>query len=475
MADKYIIEGAAFNGDGTSSAAATVAGGVGAWNTIAYFEGATPAYGSIGAGDTVYIRSKTAAGADIARTLSANLIVGSANATDGVSISWFLDNGKVWPGVDGVLTYNCPSTFVVTFRIHNNFTSMTAHNIRVVEQNPIANSKYLITYSGNQVLDGICFDASVAITAGNGMRLHASSGDYRPVVLKNLKIIVGTHLSPLVYVGQGARLKLINPDIELINASEKDPIFGMSSGGGLIEVIGGRVHGVGANTDKALCSSGSAGHVRIVGLQYPQTMQVYPSKTAQNSNAYGFTVSVFGADNGMGSCISERWGDADSRSDGYYPTLNARIPNSILSGWSWKVHSPNGTKAGPGNLIFSKILQEDAAQKAVTLEMLLADSLDAVANQSNTYITVSYIDAATGSSLLVSSQENGLNPSSLNASSAGWSSTSWGATNFLKKKISVQTPTAIKKDTAVIVTFWVEFSVDSTLKPLFVCPDVLLS
>ena len=43
MADKYIIEGAAFNGDGTSSAEATVAGGVGAWNTITYFEGATPA------------------------------------------------------------------------------------------------------------------------------------------------------------------------------------------------------------------------------------------------------------------------------------------------------------------------------------------------------------------------------------------------------------------------------------------------
>ena len=105
MANKYIIEGAAFNGDGTSPAEATSNGGVGAWNTISYFEGATPAYGSIGAGDTVYIRSKTAAGANITRTWSTSVSYGSANATISAPIYWILDAGNVWPGISGTLTY----------------------------------------------------------------------------------------------------------------------------------------------------------------------------------------------------------------------------------------------------------------------------------------------------------------------------------------------------------------------------------
>lgn len=69
MANKYIIHGATFNGDGTSSAEATSNGGVGAWNTITYFEGTAPAYGTLAAGDVVYIRSKDAGGSNITRTL----------------------------------------------------------------------------------------------------------------------------------------------------------------------------------------------------------------------------------------------------------------------------------------------------------------------------------------------------------------------------------------------------------------------
>ena len=58
MADRFIIDGATYNGDGTTSAEATVAGGVGAWNTINYTNPTTypPAYGTLPTGTTVYIR-----------------------------------------------------------------------------------------------------------------------------------------------------------------------------------------------------------------------------------------------------------------------------------------------------------------------------------------------------------------------------------------------------------------------------------
>ena len=39
MPNKYIIHGATYNGNGTSSAEATSNGGVGAWNNINVFEG----------------------------------------------------------------------------------------------------------------------------------------------------------------------------------------------------------------------------------------------------------------------------------------------------------------------------------------------------------------------------------------------------------------------------------------------------
>lgn len=106
MANKYIIHGATYNGDGTSSVAATSNGGVGAWNNINIFEGTAPAYGSLAAGDVIYIRSKTAAGADITRTQTAGVILGSSVGTTTNWVTWILDAGTIWPGIDGTLTYS---------------------------------------------------------------------------------------------------------------------------------------------------------------------------------------------------------------------------------------------------------------------------------------------------------------------------------------------------------------------------------
>ncbi len=39
MANKYIIHGATYNGDGTTSSEAASDGAAGAWNTLTYFEG----------------------------------------------------------------------------------------------------------------------------------------------------------------------------------------------------------------------------------------------------------------------------------------------------------------------------------------------------------------------------------------------------------------------------------------------------
>ena len=71
MANKYLIEGATYCGDGTASNEAASAGAAGAWNNINVLEGTAPAYGTLAAGDIVYIRSKTSAESIAAAVLTA--------------------------------------------------------------------------------------------------------------------------------------------------------------------------------------------------------------------------------------------------------------------------------------------------------------------------------------------------------------------------------------------------------------------
>ena len=71
MANKYLIEGATYCGDGTASNEAASAGAAGAWNNINVLEGTAPAYGTLAAGDIVYIRSKTSAESIAAAVLAA--------------------------------------------------------------------------------------------------------------------------------------------------------------------------------------------------------------------------------------------------------------------------------------------------------------------------------------------------------------------------------------------------------------------
>src|SRR5574337_1363107 len=105
MAAKYFIFGATYNGDGTTSSEAASNGAAGAWNQASIRTGTAPTYGSLAAGDTVNIRSKTGAGADanISNTLGGAITLGAASATATAPITWILDDGTIWAGKNGTL------------------------------------------------------------------------------------------------------------------------------------------------------------------------------------------------------------------------------------------------------------------------------------------------------------------------------------------------------------------------------------
>ena len=156
MANKYLIHGATYCGDGTASNEAASAGAAGAWNNINVFEGTAPAYGTAPvAGDFVYIRSKTSAGADITRTLTADITIGSANATITNPVTWVLDNGAIWSGIDGKLSYQCSGgNCKTTVRSYNAVIAQTQSALEFVTSNAWGSAWTVISLSVGAYMRG---------------------------------------------------------------------------------------------------------------------------------------------------------------------------------------------------------------------------------------------------------------------------------------------------------------------------------
>lgn len=255
MANKYIRHGETYCGDGTTSAAAASAGAAGAWNDINVMEGTAPAYGALAAGDVVYIRSLDASGAAITRTLTAARLLGSTAATATNPITWILDDGTVWSGINGVLTFTNSASYMTTLRINNVFVAKTRHNwkIKCTSTNP---NGALADIYGH--CDGFEFDTS------------AKTGTYNPyyilrhgAIVENAHFLVGVISSApgnndgLIRPADSSRgvtATLINPEIELTSASPTGAIFLGAAyfTSGIFKILGGRVYGVGATTGQAV-------------------------------------------------------------------------------------------------------------------------------------------------------------------------------------------------------------------------------
>lgn len=468
MANKYIIEGATYNGDGTSSTEATANGGVGAWNTITYFEGAAPAYGALAASDVVYIRSKTKAGADITRTLTGHTSIGSANGTNSNFITWILDNGAIWSGVSGILTYKCDSGYQLTLVANNAVIASEKNAIVVKELNDtLYGAKTTFVLNSPCWAENFYFDFSVATVNGSMVKTANTTGT---VTLKNPTIKAGNKNIQILHVVQGGVLfQVINPEIEMLNAAANFPVFYVGEyGQATVEVFGGRIFGVGANaTGPSLCTLITSSSMSAVGLRFPATM--VPTKTQ-----IGFpgTLNIFAPDSGVAGSYVDRWGFADSRADGYYPTLNSFLPNSVQSPWSWKLLPKWCNILSPMRMNVAKLYIAEPAAKTVTAELLIAN-LNATLNRNTLWIDVTYIDDATGAAKMVTSRLT--TTDALDSSSANWTTTTYGPTLFIKKKLSVTMPTAIKKDTSVSVMLRGTAVAASDNDVIFFCPDVVLT
>lgn len=463
MAERFLIYGATYNGDGTTSAEAASNGGAGAWNQQSILTGTAPSYGSLAAGDVVYIRSKTGNGvnANIVHAFTGAQQMGSASATAAAWITWVLDHGSKWPAINGALTCNCGSGATATLASYNRIVCGTQDAWKIVETT-VASNKLTFAASFFSEVIGALIDLSAA-NAGYGARVGTANG----VTLKNVHIKSANRYQSLFAALEAyGATTFINCDIELLNAAEATPVFQCGAYGGTLSVIGGRVRGAGATSGVVLFDP-AHGQMSAVGLQYPATM------TASAFMPYACrSFSVVGADAGVGGVGVSSAGSVSSRNDGYFPTLNATLPTSTSAPWSWWAYPLGASPGLPLRIKLSKLYTSAAASQTITLDFLVASGFSGV-NKSNCVLDVVYIDSSTGDPVLLSTYDPAA--ASLDASAAAWSATTYGAVTLHKRKLSVTTPTAIKQDTAVVVMFSFGVSAPDVNGILFVDPDPQLS
>lgn len=482
MANKYIRHGETYCGDGTTSAAATSNGGVGALNSLLYLEGtAWPAPAVLAAGDVVYIRSKDAAGADITRTLSVATSLGSTVASSTSWVTWVIDNGSVWSGIDGTITYNhSASNYVITFRPYNAVYVQTQDAL-VLYSSSINPYDGAIVIANATILKNIKFDWS-AKTGTNGTSISVGGNSIVGMLLINPHMICGragaySSDNGILHSGTNGLTTIINPQIELLAPRVSgQAVFNARNGySNAIEIFGGRIYGEGATSGQPLIYKASgfdANHapMRFIGLQFPNTMLIHIAGVEFLSPSA--ELDIIGCDNGLGGYYERTWGYATSRSDNYPPTLSATLPDSVGTKWSWRLFPRAPTLPCPCSLSISAVSQAASGVKTVELNLLVESTF--TATKANTWIDVAYIDTSgvpqVDSSFILGSTTE-IDPAPL----AAWSTNSWYISSFNQRKIGLTTLSSVKQDTAIVVTLRSTLVAVNTSQVFFVDPEVVVT
>jgi hypothetical protein len=189
---------------------------------------------------------------------------------------------------------------------------------------------------------------------------------------------------------------------------------------------------------------GSAVQARIIGMDVPRSMPILTGTLA------GGRAELFGADGGLGAHIQEAWGWATSRTDNYPPTLSGQFPDSTGTPWAWRIYPSGASFIRPVSLVSSKVYTGTAAVKTITSEFLVPTTMTPTKRE--VWITIEYIDDATGLPKHINSRDPA--GAALTTSTASWSFSTWGLVSFNKRKIALTTPTSIKQNTPINVTWW---------------------
>ena len=179
MANKYVIHGATFNGDGTTSSAAGSEGAAGAWNDISeVMTSTTPGgFGTVAKGDVIYAATNDGT-SDLSHTISSNISTTTFDDPDDTVTLIFDDGTNV--GSAGTFTFNRTGSANIT----NNGWIIRGGG-RLVINNTRNTTETLMLNSGE------IHDLQIDI---NGAWPSIRSGNYVKSIFRNLTInLIGSY------------------------------------------------------------------------------------------------------------------------------------------------------------------------------------------------------------------------------------------------------------------------------------------
>ncbi len=466
MADKFIRLGATFNGDGSSSALATVDGGVGAWNQQSILTGTAPAFGTLAAGNVVYIRSKNESNADITITYTVNTSIGSAAGTASSPIRWVVDGGTIWPGVSGTLKFTRSTNVTFTIVSNNIFEAEVQDRIvlEIAETAAVLRDMVLMSSSTALVRGLVDWSACTGAEPGQIQMRNASAFESCSIKFRRY----GRNGAIVLAGSYGARTLMRSVSVEHLEAQSNGKGLFVATTGCYFVVDGGEYFGAGASTLSSIVSSPGAdgGMVIANGFRFPKSVDIGSSMLT----AIKGRVDMFGVNDEIGACGAREWGYFDSRVDANHPYLSAALPTSGAQGWSWKILPSGASVLTPMLMpVASKVYQGVAGALEVSLNLQISDTHAGSVNTSNLWIEVSYTDNSTGQQRTVSSRtaaEGSL------ATGPAWSSASYGSISLLPRSISGTTPTAVAQDSLILVRLCSTTPASEASDLIFACPEI---
>lgn len=469
MANKYVDVSATYNGDGTTSAQAASDGAVGAWNNLLNALSGSPVYGLLNAGDVVYVRTKN--GTDLGESISGAVTL-AATATAAAPISWVFDDGTVWVGDSGVftLTHTSYNAFIV-----NNYHNIIASNYNFILEQTNTFGNFVWLALGNCVLNET--KIITANTTGASYRIGGYNTQATPILVNPyLQLRSSSTTNNSVTLENGTSMTLLNPTIDITSSELNRAIFGHSYDGGSLRVVGGKLVGGNDTTHLVNLTAPTDSYARFEFDGFdPGTNTILSNRNTALSDCAGQAEMTLGnAPGGLYRAAKVRQnGSLDWTPGKNYPTLNAVLPDTSATPWSFKVYPDNGCDKGlPFEMpMMTKYYNLTAASKTITLEMLINAAITTPKTH-EVFAVASWIDDTTGERKSISSFVYG---NDLATSTAGWSASVYGAKTYNKHKIALTTTSNIKQNTEIQVQLYIGVAAANTDDYFFIDPDFILT
>jgi hypothetical protein len=463
MANKYIDVSATYNGDGTASNQAASAGAAGAWNSLIAALIGTPGYGSLVAGDRVYVRTKNTGGTG---NLSQNVTSTITGATTGTTLSplnFVFDDGVIWAGDSGVFSLILNTSGILNF---NRFANLLAknYNLRIDATAYTYGSRVVIAMNGS-VYREVQLDTYKTTSQCGGQ--VALGGSKEKTIIDNCKFNFGSAYSntyPLFSLNQFEHVVFLGGTVDLLGASisvDWVTLFAAGGYGSRVDVYGLNVINTHQNHRLVSFQAAATGITQLnfydCSFGIMSTTAFYASEVTVGNSAVDWAlVNIAGNTDKPFDFVRDsptgyqQWKEGDS-----YPTLNAQLPDGSNTNWSIKVFQRWARLQRSFTCLdICKLYTAAAATRTLTFEMLInADhwngpgaGTEITPLDSEWWVEGTYINNADGLPICFTTKGTGNN---LTTSTASWSSTSYGSQSYTKFKIVHTTANSIKPNTKI--------------------------